>query len=100
MILLKVIASIIVPYFNFIVSIIMMFTIYYHPIITFKMESITRYTSTFIIATINLSSLYSIFNLRINTIGDLLFFILINLIFGYTLAQFMFNRIINLLKNT
>ena len=100
MILLKGFASTIVPYFNLIVSIIMIVTMYYHPIVTFKMESITRYATTFIIATILLSSLYSIFNLRMNTIGDLVFFIFINLILGYTLAQFMLKRIIDLLNST
>ncbi len=99
MIVLKVLAPAMFAYFNLVVSVAMVVAVYFHPLTTFKMEAITRYASAVLIATMVLSSLYSIFSLRMATVGDLLFFIGVNGVGGYMLAQFMFTRIVNVLKS-
>ena len=78
----------------------MLVTVYYHPIITFKLDAISRYSCSLIQTTMIFSSFYSIFSIRLTTIGDLILFILIIVIIGYFLSQVMSKRLLNSINLT
>lgn len=99
MVVLKFFLSTSLPYIHLIFWAFTLITIYFHPIINFNFDIISRFSIGYVQATIVLSSFYTILNLRISIIGDLLFFNFMNLLFGYVLCQFMIKRRIRLLKS-
>ncbi len=86
MVVLKFFLSTSLPYVHLVFWVLTLATIYFHPIVTFKFDVLSRFSVGFVQATIVLSAVYTIFNLRMTTVGDLLFFNLINFIFGYVLS--------------